>query len=92
LNIDPNELIPAAIVVGIMLLVGLPVHEFSHALAAFRLGDGTAKMFGRLTLNPVKHFDPVGGAPRAGLPRQRLAGFGWAKPTVNPMNPRRSAR
>ena len=44
-----------------MLLVGLPVHEFSHALAAFRLGDGTAKMFGRLTLNPIAHFDPVGG-------------------------------
>ena len=44
-----------------MLLVGLPVHEFSHALAAYRLGDGTAKMFGRLTLNPIAHFDPVGG-------------------------------
>ena len=50
-----------AIVVGIMLLVGLPVHEFSHALVAYRLGDGTAKMFGRLSLNPVVHFDPVGG-------------------------------
>ena len=38
-----------------------PVHEFSHALAAYRLGDGTAKLFGRLTLNPIAHFDPVGG-------------------------------
>ena len=44
-----------------MLLVGLPIHEFSHALAAYRLGDGTAKLYGRLTLNPVAHFDPVGG-------------------------------
>ena len=42
------------IVVAIMLLVGLPVHEFSHALAAYRL-DGTAKLFGRLTLNPIAH-------------------------------------
>ena len=89
MNIDPNELIPAAIVVGIMLLVGLPVHEFSHALVAFRLGDGTAKMFGRLTLNPVKHFDPVGGTLLAltFLGSGGSLGFGWAKPTpVNPMN------
>ena len=54
-------LVAATIVVAIMLLVGLPVHEFSHALAAYRLGDGTAKLFGRLTLNPIAHFDPVGG-------------------------------
>ena len=75
-----------------MLLVGLPVHEFSHAFAAFRLGDGTAKLFGRLTLNPLAHFDPVGGSllaltfigsAAAGTP----IGFGWAKPTpVNPLN------
>jgi Zn-dependent protease len=92
LNIDVNDLIPAAIVVAIMLLVGLPVHEFSHALAAFRLGDGTAKLFGRLTLNPIAHFDPVGGtllaltfigSAASGAP----IGFGWAKPTpVNPLN------
>ena len=44
-----------------MLLVGFPVHEFTHAFAAYRLGDGTAKLFGRLTLNPIVHFDPVGG-------------------------------
>ena len=89
MNIDPDKIIPAAIVVGIMLLVGLPVHEFSHALAAFRLGDGTAKMFGRLTLNPVKHFDPVGGTLLAltFLGSGGSLGFGWAKPTpVNPMN------
>jgi Zn-dependent protease len=90
LNFD--AIIPAAIVVAIMLLVGLPVHEFSHALAAYRLGDGTAKLFGRLTLNPIAHFDPVGGSLLAltfigsaatGTP----FGFGWAKPTpVNPLN------
>ncbi|MEA2619992.1 MAG: hypothetical protein QOC97_765 [Chloroflexota bacterium] len=89
---DPERVISAVIVVAIMLLVGLPVHEFSHALAAFRLGDGTAKLFGRLTLNPLAHFDPVGGSLLAltfigsaatGTP----IGFGWAKPTpVNPLN------
>jgi Zn-dependent protease len=92
LNINP-EIIPAAIVVGIMLLVGLPVHEFSHAFAAFRLGDGTAKLFGRLTLNPVAHFDPIGGTLLAltfigsAAAGGAIIGFGWAKPTpVNPLN------
>jgi Zn-dependent protease len=90
--LNTQDLLPAAIVVAIMLLVGLPVHEFSHALAAYRLGDGTAKLFGRLTLNPIAHFDPVGGtllaitfigSAAAGSP----LGFGWAKPTpVNPLN------
>ena len=75
-----------------MLLVGLPVHEFSHALAAFRLGDGTAKLFGRLTLNPIAHFDPVGGTLLAltfigSAAAGSAFGFGWAKPTpVNPLN------
>ena len=88
----PPDVIPAAIVVAIMLLVGLPVHEFSHALVAFRLGDGTAKMFGRLTLNPIAHFDPVGGTLLAltfigSAFAGNALGFGWAKPTpVNPLN------
>ncbi len=75
-----------------MLLVGLPVHEFSHALVAYRLGDGTAKMFGRLTLNPIAHFDPVGGSLLAltfigSALAGSAIGFGWAKPTpVNPLN------
>jgi len=92
LHIDLTDIIPAAIVVAIMLLVGLPVHEFSHALAAFRLGDGTAKMFGRLTLNPIAHFDPVGGTLLAltfigSAATGGAIGFGWAKPTpVNPLN------
>ncbi len=90
MNID--QILPAVIVVAIMLLVGLPVHEFSHALAAYRLGDGTAKLFGRLTLNPIKHFDPVGGSLLAltfigSAAAGGAFGFGWAKPTpVNPMN------
>jgi Zn-dependent protease len=90
--VDFDRVIPAAIVVAIMLLVGFPIHEFSHALAAYRLGDGTAKLFGRMTINPIAHFDPVGGILLAvtfiGSAASGSAfGFGWAKPTpVNPMN------
>jgi Zn-dependent protease len=92
LHIDLTAVLPSVIVVAIMLLIGLPVHEFSHALAAFRLGDGTAKMFGRLTLNPIAHFDPVGGTLLAltfigSAASGGAIGFGWAKPTpVNPLN------
>jgi Zn-dependent protease len=74
------------ILIAIFLLVAFPVHEFSHAYVAYRLGDGTAKMFGRLTLNPVVHFDPIGGlflVITALLPGGLI--FGWAKPT--PVNP-----
>jgi Zn-dependent protease len=91
-QITLERVISAAIVVAIMLLVGLPVHEFSHALAAFRLGDGTAKLFGRLTLNPIAHFDPMGGTLLAitfigSAATGGALGFGWAKPTpVNPLN------
>lgn len=83
----PDDLLPRVIVVAIMLLIGFPVHEFAHALAAYRLGDGTAKLFGRLTLNPVAHFDPLGGLLLAVSFIGTGFGFGWAKPTpVNPAN------
>jgi Zn-dependent protease len=54
----PDE---AAILIGFFLLVAFPVHEFCHGFAAWRLGDDTARRAGYLTLNPVKHFNPVGG-------------------------------
>ncbi len=89
LNLDPATLVAVAI----FLLVGFPVHEFSHALAAYRLGDGTAKLFGRLTLNPLVHLDPMGSAI---LVLSALVGgffIGWAKPTpVNPQNLRGGRR
>jgi Zn-dependent protease len=70
-----------------MLLIGFPVHEFAHALAAYRLGDSTARHLGRLTLNPVAHFDPLGGILLAVTFIGSSFGFGWAKPTpVNPNN------
>jgi Zn-dependent protease len=82
--ISPDQFI----LIAIFLLIGFPVHEFCHAFVAYRLGDATAKMFGRLTLNPIVHFDPIGGLF---LIVSVLAGtgfiFGWAKPTpVNPGN------
>ena len=84
MSIDTSTII----LIAIFLLVAFPVHEFAHAFVAYRLGDGTAKMFGRLTLNPVVHFDPIGGlflVITALLPGGLL--FGWAKPTpVNPAN------
>jgi Zn-dependent protease len=81
MNLDPATLVAVAI----FLLVGFPVHEFSHALVAYRLGDGTAKLFGRLTLNPLVHLDPFGSALL--VASALLGGFfiGWAKPT--PVNP-----
>jgi len=62
-------------------IIGLTVHEFSHAYMAFRLGDHTAKDQGRLTLNPLKHIDWMGFFLIV------IAGFGWAKPvSFNPDN------
>ena len=85
--LDPQYLVPALIAVAVILLVSFPVHEFSHALVADRLGDHTARYLGRLTLDPRVHFDPLGGGL---LALSALAGgifIGWAKPTpVNPGN------
>ncbi len=62
-------------------VIGLTVHEFSHAYAAYKLGDETAKNDGRLTLNPLKHIDWLG------FFLIIIAGFGWAKPVMfNPDN------
>ena len=84
---DTVELIPALITVAIFLLIGFPVHEFAHAAVAYMQGDATAKLFGRLTLNPIVHFDPIGGLMT--IVSLLVGGFliGWAKPTpVNPAN------
>jgi Zn-dependent protease len=84
---DPAYIFQALLVVGIMLVVGFPVHEFSHALVAFRLGDSTARWQGRLSLDPRKHFDPLGGGMLVISALLSPIFLGWAKPTpVNPMN------
>lgn len=59
----------------------LTLHEFSHALVAYKCGDPTPKWTGRLSLNPMRHFDWIG------LVCFTLVGFGWAKPVeINPGN------
>lgn len=63
-----------------VILIALTVHEVSHGYIAYRLGDPTARNLGRLTLNPLKHLDPIGAICML------LAGFGWAKPV--PINTR----
>ena len=65
----------------VALLSALVLHEIAHGLVALWNGDPTAKYYGRLSLNPIKHFDWVG------LVLMFLVGFGWAKPVpVNPNN------
>lgn len=56
------------------IILGLTVHEFCHALVAHKCGDSTSKDQGRVTLNPLKHIDPLG------FIMLIVAGFGWAKP------------
>ena len=58
----------------IALVVGITVHEFSHAYMADRLGDPTPRVQGRLTLNPLAHLDPLGTLMIL------IARFGWGKP------------
>lgn len=56
------------------IIIALSFHEYSHGLCAYALGDPTAKNAGRLTLNPARHFDPLG------LIMLIVVHFGWAKP------------
>lgn len=63
------------------IILGLTLHEYCHAVAAFKLGDQTAREMGRLSFNPLKHIDPIG------FLFIIFAGFGWAKPVhFNPEN------
>ncbi len=59
---------------AVAMLLIIPVHEAAHAFVSYKLGDPTAKNYGRLTLNPLAHFDPFGALAMI------LAGIGWAKP------------
>lgn len=65
----------------VAISVAISVHEFGHAYSAHLLGDDTAKMYGRMTLNPAKHLDIMG------LIAMLVVHIGWAKPVpVNPNN------
>jgi len=79
--IDLRSLLSPAVLLSrvLILLIALPVHELAHALIAYRLGDVTARDYGRLSLNPLDHLDPIGALMIL------IGGFGWAKPV--PVNP-----
>ncbi|OGO00303.1 MAG: hypothetical protein A2Y59_05600 [Chloroflexi bacterium RBG_13_52_14] len=84
---DPAAFFSLVVVVTLALLIAITVHEFSHALMSDRLGDPTARRLGRLSLNPIKHLDPMGTLMLF------LVGFGWGKPVpVNPHNFRIDSR
>ncbi|RLC54887.1 MAG: site-2 protease family protein [Chloroflexi bacterium] len=76
---DPVAFFVLFSALGTAVLLGLVLHEASHALAADRLGDRLPRASGRLTLNPLAHLD------RTGTLLIALVGFGWAKPV--PVNP-----
>ncbi len=74
-NIDIASLLIRAVVV----LIAISAHELAHGFIAYKLGDPTAKSMGRLSLNPLRHLDPIGAICML------LFGFGWAKPVmINP--------
>jgi Zn-dependent protease len=73
---------PAGLLITVAVIVAaITVHEFNHALVAYSLGDPTPKLMGRVTLNPLKHLDPIGTIMLF------IARFGWGKPVeFNPYN------
>lgn len=78
-NLSIPEIILYVLISAFCVLLSISVHELSHGLAAYAMGDETAKSSGRLSLNPFSHLDPIGAICLF------LFGFGWAKPV--PVNP-----
>ncbi len=79
--------IPTILVRLIILFLAVPIHEWAHAWSAYRLGDDTASLQGRMTLNPIAHLDPIGSLLLL------FSGFGWGKPVpVNPYRMRTNPR
>ena len=85
---DINSIIYNIAVWAIPVLFAITIHEVAHGWVANMLGDKTAKMLGRLSLNPIKHIDPIGtiAVPIAMVVLQTGFVFGWAKPV--PVNAR----
>lgn len=92
---NPEQLIPQLVIYMVVLLLAISAHEAAHAWMSYKFGDDTARLLGRITLNPVAHTDPIGtllipivgfiigsiGGPLASIPL-----IGWGKPTpVNPL-------
>jgi Zn-dependent protease len=84
---DPFGALQQLVLMVPAFLVAVTIHEVAHGWVADRLGDPTARLAGRLTLNPLPHIDPLGALAFI------LAGFGWARPVpVNGRNLRRPRR
>jgi Zn-dependent protease len=84
---DPAAAVQMLLLMAPGLLLAVTIHEVAHGWIADRLGDPTARLAGRLTLNPLPHIDPLGALAFV------LAGFGWARPVpVNARNLRRPVR
>ena len=92
---NPEQLIPQLVIYMVVLLLAISAHEAAHAWMSWKFGDDTARLLGRVTLNPVAHTDPIGtllipilmfvfaymNSPLAAIPL-----LGWGKPTpVNPL-------
>ena len=77
---EPLEFLKLLACVIPVMLISLTLHEWGHAYAAHKCGDDTARSLGRMTLNPLRHIDPIG------FIAILLVGFGWAKPV--PVNSR----
>lgn len=79
-DLSGTEIISAGFALILVLVISLSLHEFGHAFVAYKQGDMTPKIMGRVTLNPLAHIDPIGFVCCA------LFGFGWAKPVeINPI-------
>src|SRR5437773_9982124 len=84
---DPAGFLRTLVLMAPALLLAVTVHEVAHGFVADLLGDPTARLQGRLTLNPLPHIDPLGALAFV------IAGFGWAKPVpVNARNLRHPIR
>jgi Zn-dependent protease len=90
--LNPEELIPKLVIYMVVLLLAISAHEAAHAWMSYKFGDDTARLLGRITLNPMAHTDPIGTLlipivtfifSSAGL---FVPLIGWGKPTpVNPL-------
>ncbi len=77
---DIREIVISLLLMIPVVLISLSLHEAAHGFMAYKMGDPTAYNFGRVTLNPLKHIDPIGSLCML------LLGYGWAKPV--PINAR----
>lgn len=73
---SPLEILQSIVFSLVAILIAMTFHEFAHAFASYKCGDPTAKLLGRMTLNPMKHVNPMG------IILLLLFGFGWANPVI----------